>query len=382
MSRFLPRAESSIIPVPSRADAVAVTREQTPPYPARTAAEAADLYRHHRRDLLVSAAAPSSTLCVTLRIHPNVLTLVGVIINVGGRLGARPRPLRAGRRRDDRREHLRLHRRQGRPPAAPASRSSARSGTRRSIGSPTWRCSTGLIFLYSKLGRSDYVLIAALTLIFSIMTSYARARAESLIEQVQGRLHGAARTHRALHDRRVHQPHGGGAVGDPGAVGARRRQPHLLHLPRAEQPADADARRRCAACSIARSSGPTSARRFPTISGSSRSSRSCGSRRPTGSAIRLRRARVCSPGSACFLADSPSARHPSDNTSMSPNGVCAHLRAITAVKHPKRRVCEECERSAQIGFTSVSARNAARRSAATIHLTSTPPNTRERPGTR
>ena len=37
---------------------------------------------------------------------------------------------------------------------------------------------TGLIFLYSKLGRSDYVMIAALTLIFSIMTSYARARAK------------------------------------------------------------------------------------------------------------------------------------------------------------------------------------------------------------
>ena len=42
---------------------------------------------------------------------------------------------------------------------------------------------TGPIFLYSKLGRSDYVMIAALTLIFSIMTSYARARAESLVEK-------------------------------------------------------------------------------------------------------------------------------------------------------------------------------------------------------
>jgi phosphatidylglycerophosphate synthase len=42
---------------------------------------------------------------------------------------------------------------------------------------------TGLIFLYSKLNRSDYVMIAALTLIFSIMTSYARARAESLVER-------------------------------------------------------------------------------------------------------------------------------------------------------------------------------------------------------
>ena len=37
--------------------------------------------------------------------------------------------------------------------------------------------------MYSTLGRSDYVLIAALTLIFSIMTSYARARAESLVEK-------------------------------------------------------------------------------------------------------------------------------------------------------------------------------------------------------
>jgi CDP-diacylglycerol--glycerol-3-phosphate 3-phosphatidyltransferase len=42
---------------------------------------------------------------------------------------------------------------------------------------------TGLIFLYSKLGRSDYVMVAALALIFSIMTSYARARAESLVKK-------------------------------------------------------------------------------------------------------------------------------------------------------------------------------------------------------
>ena len=42
---------------------------------------------------------------------------------------------------------------------------------------------TGLIWLYSTLGRHDYVLIATLTLIFSIMTSYARARAESLVEK-------------------------------------------------------------------------------------------------------------------------------------------------------------------------------------------------------
>ena len=41
----------------------------------------------------------------------------------------------------------------------------------------------GLIYLYSGLGRTDYVLIASLTLMFSMMTSYTRARAESLIDK-------------------------------------------------------------------------------------------------------------------------------------------------------------------------------------------------------
>jgi CDP-diacylglycerol--glycerol-3-phosphate 3-phosphatidyltransferase len=98
---------------------------------------------------------------------------------------------------------------------------------------------TGLIWLYAKLGRTDYVLIATLTLIFSIMTSYARARAECLIEKLQGGLHGAARTHRLVHDRRVHQPDGRGAVGDPGAVGAVGRQPDSLHVSGAQQQTDA-----------------------------------------------------------------------------------------------------------------------------------------------
>jgi CDP-diacylglycerol--glycerol-3-phosphate 3-phosphatidyltransferase len=40
---------------------------------------------------------------------------------------------------------------------------------------------TGLVWLYSTLGRHDYVLVTTLTLIFATMTSYARARAESLV---------------------------------------------------------------------------------------------------------------------------------------------------------------------------------------------------------
>jgi len=41
----------------------------------------------------------------------------------------------------------------------------------------------GLIYLYADLRRTDYVMVAALAMMFSIMTSYARARAESLIEK-------------------------------------------------------------------------------------------------------------------------------------------------------------------------------------------------------
>jgi CDP-diacylglycerol--glycerol-3-phosphate 3-phosphatidyltransferase len=41
----------------------------------------------------------------------------------------------------------------------------------------------GLIFLYSSLHRTEYVMITALAMMFAIMTSYTRARAESLIKK-------------------------------------------------------------------------------------------------------------------------------------------------------------------------------------------------------
>ena len=41
----------------------------------------------------------------------------------------------------------------------------------------------GLIHLYASLRRTDYVMVAALAMMFTIMTSYARARAESLIDK-------------------------------------------------------------------------------------------------------------------------------------------------------------------------------------------------------
>jgi phosphatidylglycerophosphate synthase len=41
----------------------------------------------------------------------------------------------------------------------------------------------GLIYLYSRLHRTDYVMVSSLAMMFTIMTSYARARAESLIQK-------------------------------------------------------------------------------------------------------------------------------------------------------------------------------------------------------
>src|SRR6478735_371668 len=41
--------------------------------------------------------------------------------------------------------------------------------------------SVGLICLYSSVGRTDYVLITSIAMVFATMTSYTRARAESLL---------------------------------------------------------------------------------------------------------------------------------------------------------------------------------------------------------
>jgi CDP-diacylglycerol--glycerol-3-phosphate 3-phosphatidyltransferase len=120
--------------------------------------------------------------CVALRIHPNILTLVGVIINVGAAWAlAQGRFILAGVVMivanifdfiDGKVAHrLQLQSRFGAFWDSTLDRFSDLA------------LLVGLIYLYSRLGRSDYVLIAALTLIFSIMTSYARARAESLVEK-------------------------------------------------------------------------------------------------------------------------------------------------------------------------------------------------------
>src|SRR5690349_5511362 len=121
-------------------------------------------------------------LCVRLRIHPNVLTFVGVVINVLAAWAlAVGRFVLAGLIMivanifdfiDGKVAHeLHLQSKFGAFWDSTLDRFSDLA------------LLVGLIYLYSRLGRSDYVLIAAVTLIFSIMTSYARARAESLVEK-------------------------------------------------------------------------------------------------------------------------------------------------------------------------------------------------------
>ncbi len=120
--------------------------------------------------------------CVALRIHPNTLSLVGVIVNAGAAWAiAYHRFTLAGFLMivanifdfiDGKVAYrLKLQSRFGAFWDSTLDRFSDLA------------LLVGFIYLYSKLGRQDYVMVAALTLIFSIMTSYTRARAESLVEK-------------------------------------------------------------------------------------------------------------------------------------------------------------------------------------------------------
>src|SRR6266851_5857985 len=120
--------------------------------------------------------------CVALRIHPNTLTLIGVLVNAGAAWALASRRFILGGVVmvvanifdfiDGKVAHqLQLESRFGAFWDSTLDRFSDLA------------LLTGLIYLYSRLGRTDYVMVAALTLIFSIMTSYARARAESLVEK-------------------------------------------------------------------------------------------------------------------------------------------------------------------------------------------------------
>ena len=121
-------------------------------------------------------------LCVVLRIHPNTLTLIGGLINIGAAWAlAYDRFALAGvvilvANIFDFIDGKVAHELQLQSPFGAF------------WDSTVDRCSdlallTGLIVFYSRLGRSDYMMTAALALIFTAMTSYTRARAESVVQK-------------------------------------------------------------------------------------------------------------------------------------------------------------------------------------------------------
>ena len=120
--------------------------------------------------------------CVRLRIHPNTLTFIGVLINVAAAWAlALGKFVTAGVIMVianifdyiDGKVALELN------------AVSAFGGFWDSVIDRFSDLSLfiGLIFLYSSLQRTEYVMITALAMMFAIMTSYTRARAESLIKK-------------------------------------------------------------------------------------------------------------------------------------------------------------------------------------------------------
>jgi CDP-diacylglycerol--glycerol-3-phosphate 3-phosphatidyltransferase len=118
--------------------------------------------------------------CVKLRIHPNLLTFIGVLINVAaGWALARGHFLTAGVIMIVANIFDYID-----------GKVATETGNVSEFGA-FWdsvidrfsdlALAVGLICLYASLGSQEYVLITSITMVFATMTSYARARAECLI---------------------------------------------------------------------------------------------------------------------------------------------------------------------------------------------------------
>jgi CDP-diacylglycerol---glycerol-3-phosphate 3-phosphatidyltransferase len=120
--------------------------------------------------------------CVVLRIHPNVLTFVGVLINVAaawalatGRFGTAGAIMIAANIFDFIDGKV----------AREMGMESAFGGFWDSVMDrfSDLALFLGLVYLYSSVHRTDYVVITVMAMIFTVLTSYARARAESVVAQ-------------------------------------------------------------------------------------------------------------------------------------------------------------------------------------------------------
>jgi CDP-diacylglycerol--glycerol-3-phosphate 3-phosphatidyltransferase len=121
-------------------------------------------------------------VCVRLRIHPNVLTFTGVVISVAaGWALAQGHFLTAGVIMVGASVFDFID---GKVAGA-TGQASQFGGFWDSVIDrfSDLALSVGLIALYSSLGRTDYVLITSVAMVFATMTSYTRARAESLISR-------------------------------------------------------------------------------------------------------------------------------------------------------------------------------------------------------
>ena len=119
-------------------------------------------------------------LCVKLRIHPNVLTFTGVVINAlaAVALAVDRFPLAGGLM-----VLANIFDFIDGKVARERSIETAFGGFWDSVMDRFSDITLfiGLIYLYAGLHRTDYVMITAITMMFAVMTSYTRARAESLI---------------------------------------------------------------------------------------------------------------------------------------------------------------------------------------------------------
>ncbi len=119
-------------------------------------------------------------LCIALRVHPNILTAIGVVINVAAAWALGIGYFKTGGviiivanifDFIDGKVAREVH------------KETQFGGFFDSVMDRFSDISlfVGLIFLYAERGHTDYVIVTALAMMFSVMTSYTRARAESLI---------------------------------------------------------------------------------------------------------------------------------------------------------------------------------------------------------
>ena len=154
----------------------------------------------------------------------------------------------------------------------------------------------GLIHLYANLRRTDYVMVAALAMLFSIMTSYTRARAESLIDKCKvGFMERPERIVLFMIGAFTDRMAGVLWVILILSIVTVINRIHYTYLVLNSKPVPTGSNVLTAAFSRA-FSGATSARQWPTTSGSSPSWRSSGSSRRIGCATRQRPASASGDG--------------------------------------------------------------------------------------